>query len=124
MRIGIDLGGTKIEGVVLDEQGTTLKRLRLPTPQADYSATLNTIAALVAQLEQECSRSNKTLTVGLATPGSISLLNGRMKNCNSTCLNGKPFKQDLERLLQRDIRIANDADCFALSEAQQGQAHL
>lgn len=122
MRIGIDLGGTKIEGIVLQSQNRILKRLRLPTPQGDYAATLKTINALVRELESEFSSSNEKIPIGVASPGSTSKLTGRMKNCNSTCLNGKPLKQDLEALLGRDIRIANDADCFALSEAMGGAA--
>lgn len=122
MRIGIDLGGTKIEGIVLQSRNRVLKRLRLPTPQGDYAATLQTIASLVRELESGFPAFCEKIPVGIATPGSISKLTGRMKNCNSTCLNGKPLKQDLERLLACEVRIANDADCFALSEAIDGAA--
>lgn len=122
MRIGIDLGGTKIEGIVLQSRNRVLKRLRLPTPQGDYAATLQTIASLVRELESGFPAFCEKIPVGIATPGSISKLIGRMKNCNSTCLNGKPLKQDLERLLACEVRIANDADCFALSEAIDGAA--
>ena len=122
MRIGIDLGGTKIEGVVLAADGKVLSRQRLLTPQQDYPATLDAIAELVGQLETECAVKDLTIPLGIAAPGSISRVSGRMKNCNSTCLNGQPLREDLQRLLKRNVRIANDADCFALSEAQDGAA--
>lgn len=122
MRIGIDLGGTKIEGIVLQSRKKVLKRLRLPTPQGDYAGTLQAIVAIVHELESGFSTEGINIPVGVATPGSLSKLTGLMKNCNSTCLNGKPLKQDLEQLLAREIRIANDADCFALSEAMDGAA--
>jgi len=118
LRIGIDLGGTKTEGIVMDADGVILARERRPTPQADgYDAILANIAAVVRQLEktagQQCS-------VGIGTPGAISTRTGRLKNSNTVCLNGKPLSQDLERLLGREIRIANDANCFSLSEAIDG----
>jgi len=122
MRIGIDLGGTKIEAVVLSDDGGILSRQRSSTPQQNYHMTLAVIAELVAQLESDCSISGQGVPVGLATPGAVSNLTGRMKNCNSTCLNGQPLREDLQQLLERDVRIANDADCFALSEAQDGSA--
>ena len=115
-RIGIDLGGTKIEGVLLDETGRELKRLRLPTPKDDYPATLDTVVRLVATLEDGGART----TVGVGTPGSFSRVTGFMKNCNSTWLNGQALKHDLEHHLGREIRLANDANCFALSEAVDG----
>ncbi|AXQ30332.1 ROK family protein [Solimonas sp. K1W22B-7] len=120
MRIGIDLGGTKIEGIVMDAASNILCRQRIATPAGDYTATLQACAGLVASLEREVGRSE--LRVGFGTPGSISRASGRMKNCNSTCLNGQPLKQDLERRLGREVRIANDADCLALSEASDGAA--
>jgi len=122
VRIGIDLGGTKIEGVVLAADGEILSRQRLSTPQQDYPATLNAIAELVSQLETECVAKDLIIPLGIAAPGSISAVSGRMKNCNSTCLNGQLLREDLQRLLKRNVRIANDADCFALSEARDGVA--
>lgn len=122
MRIGVDLGGTKIEGVVLGDRSDILSRHRIPTPQHDYHGTLNSIVDLVGQLEADCGIGALSLPVGIGAPGSISHLTGRMKNCNSTCLNGQALREDLQALLKRDIRIANDADCFALSEAKDGAA--
>lgn len=120
LRIGIDLGGTKIEGIVLDLNGQVLVRERRPTPQEDgYHAILTGIHDLVLQLER---RSGTSCRVGLGTPGAISTKTGFLKNSNTVCLNGQPVKQDLERLLAREIRIANDANCFALSEALDGAA--
>jgi predicted NBD/HSP70 family sugar kinase len=119
LRIGIDLGGTKIEGVLIDTQHVILKRLRVATPADDYAATLNLMAQLIADLQQDLPQ---VATVGIGTPGAVSLLNGRMKNCNSTCLNNQFLQRDLEALLGYSIRIANDADCFALSEAVDGAA--
>jgi len=122
MRIGIDLGGTKIEGVVLGDKGEILCRHRVATPQHDYLGTLNAIANLVERLEADCGIGSMLFPVGIGAPGSISHLTGRMKNCNSTCLNGRALREDLQALLKRDIRIANDADCFSLSEARDGAA--
>jgi fructokinase len=118
MRIGIDLGGTKIEGIVLDEQGHQLVRHRLATPQGDYDATLRTIGELISMLEAETSQA---VSIGIGTPGTISTT-GLMKNSNSVCMNGKPVRQDLEALLGRKLNMANDANCFALSEAVDGAA--
>jgi fructokinase len=118
MRIGIDLGGTKIEGVVMDEHSKILARYRVSTPQNDYHATLAAIVGLVNQLES----GQGACSVGIAHPGSLSPRNGLMRNANSTCLNGQPVKDDLQALLQREIRMANDANCFALSEASDGAA--
>ena len=119
LRFGIDLGGTKIELIALDAAGDSLLRRRIATPQNDYAATVATIAALVADAETTLGQ---TGSVGIGTPGAISPATGLMKNCNSTCLNGKPLHQDLERALNREIRLANDANCFALSEATDGAA--
>jgi fructokinase len=120
-RIGIDLGGTKTEGIVMDAGGNILQRERRPTPQADgYRAILVNIHALVQELEQ---RVGTPCRVGLGTPGAISTKTGLLKNSNTVCLNGRPIRQDLESLLAREIRIANDANCFALSEALDGAAH-
>jgi fructokinase/N-acetylglucosamine kinase len=111
------LGGTKIEIMALDASGRELLRRRTPTPRADYPATVAAVAALVSQVETELGRQG---TIGIGTPGSLSRATGLMKNCNSTFLIGKPFKQDLEAALGREIRLTNDANCFALSEATDG----
>lgn len=118
MRIGIDLGGTKTEGLVLDVHGKELLRKRVLTPQSEgYQAILNRIAQLVRFLEAEVGGK---CSVGIATPGAISAVTGKMKNSNTTCLNGRPLHDDLQSLLDRPLRIANDANCFALSEALDG----
>jgi fructokinase len=117
LRIGIDLGGTKIEGLALSADGRELSRLRRPTPQGDYRATLDTVAGLVTELE---GRHGGPARVGIGTPGSLSPASGLIRNANSTCLNGMPLDHDLAERLQRPLRIANDADCFALSEATDG----
>ena len=119
IRLGIDLGGTKIEIIALDSRGDELLRFRMATPQGDYNATLQAIAGLVLQAETALGYQG---TIGIGTPGAISRVNGLLKNANSTHLNGKPLKQDMERLLQREVRISNDANCFALSEAVDGAA--
>ncbi|MEW5973003.1 MAG: ROK family protein [Pseudomonadota bacterium] len=119
MRMGIDLGGTKIEAIVLDDAGSVRFRERVPTPQGDYAGTLAAIGGLVARAERAAGAA---CAVGMGTPGAISPASGLMKNSNSTVLNGKPLKQDLEQLLGREIRMANDANCFALSEAVDGAA--
>ncbi|MFZ5579648.1 MAG: ROK family protein [Pseudomonadota bacterium] len=119
MRMGVDLGGTKIEALLLDEAGRELWRERVATPKGDYAGTLAAIADLVGRAE---TRAGMRCTVGIGTPGALSPASGLMKNSNSTALNGKPLKMDLEGLLGRDIRIANDANCFALSEAVDGAA--
>lgn len=119
MRIGIDLGGSKIEAVALGQGGTELARRRVPTPQGDYEATVRAVAALAAAIEAETGRQGR---VGIGTPGAISPATGLIKNANSTCLNGRPLDRDLEKALGRPVRLANDADCFALSEAADGAA--
>jgi predicted NBD/HSP70 family sugar kinase len=116
-RIGVDLGGTKIEAAALDASGEIRLRKRAATPTGQYDAILATVVDLVAFLESEL---NTRASVGVATPGALSLLNGRIKNSNSTVLNGRPFRKDLERKLGREVRMANDANCFALSEAIDG----
>lgn len=116
-RIGIDLGGTKIELVVLDAGGQERWRRRVPTPQGDYAGTLRAIAALVEEAEH---RTGASARVGIGTPGSPSPRDGRIRNANSTCLNGQPLQQDLEALLRRPLRLANDANCLAMSEAADG----
>nr|WP_192926993.1 fructokinase [Citrobacter amalonaticus] len=119
VRIGIDLGGTKTEVIALSEAGEQLFRHRLPTPRNDYQQTIETIATLVAMAEQT---TGQTGTVGIGIPGSISPYTGVVKNANSTWLNGQPFDKDLSTRLQRDVRLANDANCLAVSEAVDGAA--
>jgi fructokinase len=119
MKIGLDLGGTKIEIIALDDNGTELLRKRIPTPQGNYPATLQAIANLVHVAEAELGQRG---SIGIGTPGSLSKVTGRLKNSNSIHLNGQLILQDLESLLQRSIRISNDANCFALSEAMDGAA--
>jgi len=116
-RFGIDLGGTKIEIIALDAAGQERYRQRIATPQGDYAETLQAIVQLVRQAEAALGAAG---SVGLATPGAVSRVTGRIKNANSTCLNGRPLVEDLQRALQREIRVANDANCFALSEATDG----
>ncbi|MGH8355360.1 MAG: ROK family protein, partial [Pseudomonas sp.] len=116
LRLGIDLGGTKIEILAL-ENGRVRLRRRLPTPQGDYPATLACIARLVHEAEAELGGG---ASVGVGIPGTRSPDHGRIKNANSVCLIGQDLQGDLERLLQRPVRLANDADCFALSEARDG----
>jgi fructokinase len=111
MRIGVDLGGTKIEAMALDGAREVLRR-RVPTPRGDYGATIAAVAALVREMGPG--------TVGVGIPGTLSRLTGLVKNANSTWLIGKPLKQDLESALQREVRLENDANCFALSEATDG----
>ena len=124
LRIGVDLGGTKIEGVVLDETGGERPRHRVPTPRDDYSATLDAIAGLVEELltESGAAPGAPAMTVGVATPGSVSPRTGQMQNANSTWLNGRTLGPDLAERLGRPVRLANDANCFALSEALDGAA--
>lgn len=116
-RFGIDLGGTKIELLALDASGHEVWRQRKPTPQGDYHGTLEVIRQLVVAAERELGRMG---SVGLGTPGAVSRMTGRLKNSNSVCLNGQPLVSDLEAVLERPVRIANDADCFVLSEASDG----
>ncbi|MGE3844903.1 MAG: ROK family protein, partial [Vicinamibacterales bacterium] len=117
MHIGIDLGGTKIEGLALDGTGRELARERLATPRGDYAATIAAIARLVFGLERIVGA---TGTVGIGMPGIVSPITRLVKNANSTWLNGQPFDRDLEAALGRPVRLANDANCFALSEAVDG----
>ncbi|MFV0665418.1 ROK family protein [Denitromonas sp.] len=119
LRIGVDLGGTKIEAIALDRSGRVMARERIATPQHDYPATVRAIAALVDGLERGLGTRAR---VGVGTPGAISAATGRIKNANSTCLNGQPLQLDLQTALDREIRIANDANCFAVSEATDGAA--
>ena len=117
MRIGVDLGGTKIEAAALDGAGEELARLRIPTPADDYRSTVEAIVRLVEETE---SRAGGSGTVGVGTPGSISPFTGLLRNSNSQVLNGRPLHRDLEAALGRPVRIENDANCFALSEAVDG----
>ncbi len=117
MRIGIDVGGTKIEAIALDEDGTVLQRQRVMTPKGDYEATLDAIAQLVRRTEADLGQSG---TIGVGLPGAISSRTGLVKNSNSTVLNGRTVPEDLARKLGRAIRTENDANCFALSEAIDG----
>ena len=121
LRIGIDLGGTKIEGIALDGR-TEAARLRVDTPQNDYGATVAAIVTLVTDLESRTlnPESRPRPTIGIGIPGIITPSTGLVKNANSTWLIGRPLQQDLERRFRRPIRIANDANCFAMSEAADG----
>jgi fructokinase len=117
LRIGIDLGGTKIAIIALDEAGRKIERRRMETPQGDYRGTLEAIGSLVDRVEKELGLKG---TVGIGTPGVTSSSTGVLKNSNSVCLIGRPFQHDLEEVLGRPVRMANDANCFALSEATDG----
>src|SRR6185437_15594974 len=117
MRIGIDLGGTKIEALALSADGQELRRIRVPTPRQDYAETLNAIATLVHTLETGLGRQ---ATVGVGIPGTIMRPSGLVKNANSTWINGQPLERDLSAALARDVRCENDANCLALSEDTDG----
>ncbi|MFN3868637.1 MAG: ROK family protein [Hyphomicrobiaceae bacterium] len=119
--IGIDLGGTKIEGIVLTPDGRTIAKRRIATPRDDYSATIAAIAGLVDALHGDAG-SGMAMPVGLAMPGSIAPSTGLVQNANSTWLNDRPFATDLAAVLPGGVRLANDANCFALSEAEDGAA--
>jgi fructokinase len=119
MRIGIDLGGTKIEGIAIDVDGRERVRRRIVSPRGDYGRTLDAVAGLVREIEREV---DATGTVGIGIPGTISPATGLIRNSNSTWLNGTPLADDLPRILDRPLRFANDANCFALSEATDGAA--
>ncbi|HIJ38766.1 MAG TPA: ROK family protein, partial [Rhodospirillaceae bacterium] len=118
-RIGIDLGGTKIETIAIAANGETLLRQRVPTPSGNYDATLAAVVGLVAGIEQSLGSRG---SVGIGIPGAVSPASGLIKNANSTWLIGRPFAADLEKALGQPVRLANDADCFALSEASDGAA--
>ena len=118
MRIGVDLGGTKIEAIALDADGRERFRHRVATPRGDYAGTIEAVAGLVAQAESVVG----TATVGIGMPGVVSPATGLVKNANSTWLNGRPLSEDLAARLARPVRLANDANCFALSEATDGAA--
>jgi fructokinase len=117
-RVGIDLGGTKTEVILLNGNSQELFRTRIPTVRDDYPATLRDIANLVGQAEAAVGQTN--LPVGIGIPGTISRKTGWVKNANSTWLNGKPFQKDLSDFLQRDVKVTNDANCLAVSEATDG----
>ena len=117
LRIGIDLGGTKIEFVALESDGRELHRHRIPTPRGDYEATVRAIKDGVEKIESELKR---PATVGVGIPGTISQITHTVKNANSTWMNGKPFDRDLRVALGREVRCANDANCLAVSEATDG----
>ncbi|MFZ3176878.1 MAG: ROK family protein [Methylovirgula sp.] len=119
MRIGVDLGGTKIEAIALTENGSIAARRRQPTPCGDYGAILKAIGDLILDLETEVGEKG---SIGVAMPGSLSPKTGLMRNANTVVLNGKPFDRDLEKFLCRPIRMENDANCLALSEAIDGAA--
>jgi len=116
-RLGVDLGGTKIEAAILGDDGGFRVRRRVATPREDYAGSLEAIARLVAEVEGEAGARCR---VGVGIPGAISPATGLVKNANSTWLNGRPLKEDLERRLSRGVRLTNDANCFALSEARDG----
>jgi fructokinase len=117
MRIGVDVGGTKVEAIALDDAGRELARRRVPSPAHDYDALVETVRALVVGLETDLGRRGE---VGVGTPGAVSRATGLVKNANSTELNGRPFPRDLATALGREVRVENDANCFALSEATDG----
>ena len=117
MRIGVDLGGTKIEAVVLDPSGDVCWQRRVATPRGSYNGTIGAISDLVNEAERAVGVS---CTVGLGIPGAISPSTGLIKNANSTWLNGHPFREDLSHALGREVRLANDANCLAVSEATDG----
>ncbi len=119
-KIGIDLGGTKIEGILLDQQNQVLERIRVPTQQENgYEAILSRIVTLIKDIQ---SRSDQAASIGICTPGAIESTEGVLKNSNTVCLNGKPLKDDLESALDCSIEMENDANCFALAEAALGAA--
>ncbi|MEZ5994662.1 MAG: ROK family protein [Hyphomonadaceae bacterium] len=119
MRLGVDFGGTKIEAALLDSKGEILSRQRVPDP-GDYAGAVRAVADLTARIEAETGQ--RAGAVGMAAPGSLSPATGLMRNANSVWLNGKPFLEDLKAALQRPVRVENDANCFALSEAVDGAA--
>ncbi len=118
IRIGVDLGGSKIEALALGRDGEEKARAREATPRDDYDGTVRAIAGLVAQVEADAGV--RADAVGIGIPGAVSPVSGLIKNANSTWLIGRPFRQDLERAMGKPVRLANDANCFALSEASDG----
>ena len=125
VRIGIDLGGTKIEGLALDEAGGEIARLRILTPKHDYDATVKAILEVVNYLERRVNSlqgASGPISVGVGIPGTVVQATGLVKNANSTWLNGQPLERDLSGALERPVRCANDANCLAVSEATDGAA--
>src|SRR4051794_37841613 len=124
MRIGIDLGGTKIEGLALADDGREIERRRIASPRGSYDDTVRAIRDLVIAIEQACpaNAAVRAASVGVGIPGAISPATGLIKNANSTWLNGRSLADDLSSALGRPVRLANDANCFALSEASDGAA--
>jgi fructokinase len=121
LRLGVDLGGTKIAGIALGTDGRPLAEHRMPAPRHDYDATISAIAQTVRALEEKAGGPGSIgASIGIGIPGSVSPASGLVQNANSTWLNGKPFQHDLEVHLGRSVRLANDANCFALSEAVDG----
>ena len=119
IKMGIDVGGSKIEVIAMDNSGRERLRRRVPTPRGDYTAILNAIVDLVQYAER---RIGTNYTIGVGTPGALSRATGKLKNSNSTCLNGTTILDDLERLIGRPVRMSNDANCFAVSEAVDGSS--
>lgn len=119
MRIGVDLGGSKIEGILLSDSGVVAEKIRVDTPGGDYQSTLSALCNVIDQLQSSVT---DMYSVGVGTPGALSLPNEVIKNSNSVCLNGKPLKKDIEHRLGYSVRIENDANCFVLSEATYGVA--
>jgi fructokinase len=119
MRIGVDLGGTKIEGIVLTNEGEIAEKIRVATPGDNYKETLKAVCQVITHLQDQ---SPSPLKVGIGSPGTLSHLSGLMKNCNSICLNGEALKKDIESNLGYEVKLENDANCFALSEAHYGAA--
>lgn len=117
MRVGVDLGGTKIEGIILTDQGEVAEKIRVDTPSDHYQQTIESVCDVIQQLQ---NLSSGQLSVGIGTPGNLSKPSELMKNCNSICLNDKPLKKDIEQRLGYEIRMENDANCFTLSEALYG----
>ncbi|MBI2127941.1 MAG: ROK family protein [Nitrosarchaeum sp.] len=117
-KLGIDLGGTKVEAILLDENFNTVQRKRVPTPQNDYTKILDTISTLAADLLENIDN----CSIGICTPGAISKKTGLIKNSNTQCLIGKPLKEDLENKLDKKISMENDANCFAIAESTMGAA--
>jgi fructokinase len=118
VRIGVDVGGTKLEVIAIEPSGREVLRRRVPTPRGDYEGTIEAIAALVVDAETQVGEAS----VGIGMPGTISPASGLVKNANSTWLNGRAFGRDLSARLERELRFANDANCLALSEASDGAA--
>ena len=119
MRIGIDLGGTKIEGLAMDASGRELARLRIPTPRGEYDGTVEAIGSVVVALEAQTGEAG---SVGVGIPGTVVASTGLVKNANSTWLNGRPLQADLSAAMSREVRCANDANCLTVSEATDGAA--